>query len=84
VSPSTSKVDLAGAKRMAGDVAANLRNKGRAGYDRKLLASFQTKAGITGDGIYGPLAQSALKHFGANAPTAFAAGSVKVYTPPAA
>jgi murein L,D-transpeptidase YcbB/YkuD len=83
VSPATSKVDLAAAKKMAADVAANLRNKGKAGYDRKLLASFQTKAGITGDGLYGPLAVAALKYFRANAPAAFQAGSVKSYTPPA-
>ena len=84
VSPSTSKVDLAAARRMAGDVAANLRNKGKAGYDRKNLASFQEKAGITADGVYGPLAAAALKYFGASAPAAFFAGSVKSYTPPAA
>jgi peptidoglycan hydrolase-like protein with peptidoglycan-binding domain len=84
VSPSTSKVDLAKARGMAVSVAGNLRNKGKAGYDRKSLAAFQSAAGITADGLYGPLAAAALKWFGANAPAPFLKGSVTSYTPPAA
>lgn len=82
VSPATSRVDLAAAKRMASDVAKHIRNKGKA-YDRKQLSSFQQKAGLTADGLYGPLSVSALKHFGASAPPALFKGSLKEYTPPA-
>jgi peptidoglycan hydrolase-like protein with peptidoglycan-binding domain len=67
---------------MAPDVAANIRKNG-AKYDRKQLASFQQKAGLTGDGVYGPLSQSALKHFGATAPKALSKGPLTTYTPPA-
>jgi peptidoglycan hydrolase-like protein with peptidoglycan-binding domain len=81
-SPATSKVDIAAAGRMAAGVATNIRKTG-AKYDRKGLASFQVKAGLTGDGVYGPLSESALKHFGAAAPKALFKGALVTYTPPA-
>lgn len=77
-------VDLAAAKRMAANVAANIRSK-KTAYDRKQLASFQQKAGLTGDGLYGPISVSALKYFGVSSPPAalFKGGPIKTYTPPA-
>lgn len=75
--------DLAKAKSMAASVAGNLKSKGKSGYDKKQLAAFQTAAGLTGDGVYGPASQAALKYFGAkNAPAAFVGGKVRTYTPP--
>lgn len=82
--PSSSKFDKVAARRMAPTVANNIANK-KASYDRKQLASFQEKAGLTGDGIYGPLSVSALKFYGVKAPpkALFKGGKVSTYTPPA-
>jgi len=60
--------DPAGARKMAKQVANNLQSKGVAGYDHALLRSFQTKAGISADGIYGGGARGALIHFGVPRP----------------
>jgi hypothetical protein len=74
--------DRAAAKAMAANVANNIKNK-KTAYDRKQLASFQTKAGLTGDGLYGPLSVSALKFYGVKSPpAALFKGAIKEYTPP--
>lgn len=53
-------------------------------YDRALLMSFQTSAGLRADGMYGPQTAAALRHFGAkNVPAALFKGSATKYTPPA-
>ena len=74
--------DRAGAQAMAANVAANIRNK-KTAYDRKQLASFQVKAGLAGDGLYGPLSVSALRFYGVKSPpAALFKGAIKEYTPP--
>lgn len=83
VSPPT-PINLEAARKEAQGLAKHLRTKGRAGYSRQSVRAFQGHAGITVDGIYGPLTADALKYFGASAPAAFfhaAPGSVTTYTP---
>lgn len=62
--------DPAKARKMAKQVAANLDAKGRSNYDRALLRSFQTAAGIDADGIYGGQSRGALIHYGVPRPPA--------------
>lgn len=73
--------DLAKAKRMAPNVAANLKKAGKA-YDRKQLGQFQTASGLKPDGLYGPVAKSALSYFGAAAPAPMFKGQDLKYVPP--
>lgn len=84
VSPPT-PINLETARKEAPALAKHLRSKGRAGYARQSVRAFQGHAGITVDGIYGPLTESALRHFGvSNPPAAFfkaKAGSVVTYQP---
>jgi hypothetical protein len=84
ISPPT-PINLDLARREAPALAKHLRNKGRSGYSRASLRAFQGHAGITVDGIYGPLAASALKYFGVpNPPAAFfkpQPGTVTIYAP---
>lgn len=77
--------DPAGARRMAPSLARHLKNKGASGYDRRLLADFQKKAGIDIDKIYGGQSWGALLHYGGtDAPKAFYEPKTLVpYTPPA-
>lgn len=76
-------LDLEGAKKAAQGLANHIRTK-KKNYSRPELAAFQKKAGLPGDGIYGPLSVSALKHFGAkNVPSALYGGKLATYTPPA-
>lgn len=83
VSPPT-PINLDLARREAAPLAKHIRSRGNA-YTRQTLRDFQAHAGITIDGIYGPLAQSALKYFGVpNPPKALfkpAPGSVTTYAP---
>ncbi len=52
-------------------------------YDRAVLASFQTMAGLKPDGLYGPQSRAALAFFGAkNVPAALFKGSQTTYRPP--
>lgn len=74
--------DLAKAKRIAPNIVANLKKQGRDKYDRAQLKSFQTAAGLTPDGIYGPVAKSALSYFGQSAPSPFFKGQDLKYVPP--
>lgn len=72
------------ARRTAQQVANHLRNRGRANYARKIVADFQTAAGIHVDGIYGGQTRGALLYYGAdNAPPAFFQPTeTQPYTPP--
>lgn len=81
--PAPAGTDLALAKQTAAQVAAHLKQKGRDGYDRKVLKLWQTRAGLPPDGIYGRGTAAALKYFGAAAPAAFFAQGTASYTPPA-
>lgn len=84
VSPPT-PINLELARRESGPLAKHLRTKGLSGYSRQSLRDFQAHAGITVDGIYGPLSASALKYFGVqNPPKPFfkpQAGTVTIYAP---
>lgn len=84
VSPPT-PINLELARRESAALAKHLRTKGISGYSRQSLRDFQAHAGITVDGIYGPLSASALKYFGVpNPPKAFfkpKAGTVTIYAP---
>jgi murein L,D-transpeptidase YcbB/YkuD len=53
-------------------------------YDRALLMSFQTSAGLKSDGLYGPQVAAALRFFKAkNVPAPLFRGSNATYAPPA-
>lgn len=72
------------AKATANDIAAHIRQSGKA-YNKKRLAQWQTLAGLEADGFYGPLSQSALTFYGAKAPPALytSKNPNKTYKPPA-
>lgn len=56
----------------------------RGKYDRAVVQSFQTAAGLLPDGLYGPQTVAALRYFGAkNVPAALFKGSNTKYAPPA-
>lgn len=78
--------DPAAARRMAPQLARHLQSKGRSGYDRPMVRSFQTKAAITSDGIYGGATRGALLYFGAPANDTpapfFPPLATAVYVPP--
>jgi peptidoglycan hydrolase-like protein with peptidoglycan-binding domain len=75
--------DRVKAKARAKEISAALRKSGKA-YDRKLLAGWQTQAGLKADGLYGPISRNALVYYGAtDAPAAYVAGENRPYTPPA-
>lgn len=76
--------DPATARRSAKSVANHLRNKGRSGYDRRLLKAWQEDAGIAADGIYGGGTRGALLYYGATtAPSPFFKPTTTApYTPP--
>ena len=70
--PAPAGYDPDGARKMAPSLAQHLTRAGRAGYDRRLLRTFQAKAGIAPDGIYGGASRGALLAMGApNAPAPF-------------
>ncbi len=75
--------DLALAKKTAKDTAAHIRNAGKL-YKRDVLARFQRAAGLTADGLYGPVARSALSYFGAAPPAPLFKGQDLKYVPPGA
>jgi peptidoglycan hydrolase-like protein with peptidoglycan-binding domain len=83
VSPPT-PINLDLARREAPTLAKHIRTKG-SNYSRQSLRDFQSHAGLTVDGIYGPLSASALKYFGVtNPPKALfkaKAGTVTIYAP---
>jgi murein L,D-transpeptidase YcbB/YkuD len=83
VSPPT-PINLDLARREAPTLAKHIRTKG-ANYSRQSLRDFQSHAGITVDGIYGPLSVDALRYFKVpNPPKALfkaKAGSVVTYAP---
>lgn len=79
--PAPAGTDLAKAKRMAANVAANIKKQGRK-YDVAQMKAFQTAAGLKPDGLYGPVAKSALSYFGAAAPAALFKGQDLKYVPP--
>lgn len=82
--------DPLGARKGSSSVANNLKRAGRAGYDRRLLKSWQTKAGLAADGVYGGATRGALMFFGVkDPPQPFfkgADGTLRTipYVPPAA
>jgi len=90
VSPPT-HINLEAARKAAPQLARHIRNAGstdaarRANYSRQSVRQFQAHAGITVDGIYGPLTASALKYFGVSSPPAAlfkaAPGTVTIYAP---
>lgn len=70
------------ATRRAQPMADQIRTK-KGKYDRAALQTFQTFAGMTADGLYGPQTRAALIHFGAkNAPAALFKGANVPYTAP--
>ncbi|MGP1665006.1 MAG: hypothetical protein ACTS5I_03635 [Rhodanobacter sp.] len=77
--------DPAGARRMAPSLARHLKNKGRSGYDRKLMQDFQRKAGIEPDKIYGGQSAGAVLYYGGTdaPPPFFPPLQIVPYTPPA-
>jgi hypothetical protein len=79
--PTPPGTNLPKAKKMAAQVAANVK-KGIKLYDRKLVKAFQTAAGLTPDGLYGPVCASALRYFGAVAPAPLFKGQDLKYVPP--
>jgi hypothetical protein len=52
------------ARRAARAIAAHLKRKGRAGYDRRLLEQWQRQAGLEPDRIYGGASRGALLFYG--------------------
>jgi len=74
--------DRAKAKAQANDIAAMLKQQGKA-YQKKRLVAWQRFAGITADGAYGPHTKAALEYYGAKPPAAFVAGTKTTYKPPA-
>lgn len=71
------------ARRSAPSIANHLKRAGKANYDRKLLAQFQTQAGLKPDKLYGPGTRGALVFFGAkDAPPAFTGSGTTPYKPP--
>lgn len=80
--PAPPGTDIPKAKKMAAQVATNLR-KGMKLYDRNLLKAFQRACGLAPDGLYGPVARSALSYFGiASPPAPMFAGQDLKYVPP--
>jgi hypothetical protein len=83
ISPPT-PINLDLARREAPALAKHIRTK-KFNYSRQSLRDFQTHAGLTVDGIYGPLSSSALEYFGVVSPpkALFAAkpGTVTKYAP---
>lgn len=67
LAPIPAGYDPAGARRMAPSLARHLKAKGRSNSDRTMVRSFQTKAGIKPDGIYGGGTRGALLYYGAPA-----------------
>lgn len=71
------------ARRGAPSVSAHLKRAGKAGYDRRLLKTWQTQAGLKPDGLYGPGTRGALVFFGQkDPPAAFAGSGTTPYKPP--
>lgn len=81
-SSSSSEIDFAEARRLAPIVSRSLR--AGSGY-RGALRRFQTAAGLTSDGQYGPSSRAALRYFGAGdaPPARVALDRPEVYEPPA-
>jgi len=74
--------DAAAAKSKAQPTADHIRTR-KGKYDRAVLQSFQTAAGLKSDGLYGPQSRAALVFFGAsNVPSALFKGSQTTYAPP--
>ncbi len=70
------------ARRSAPSIANHLKRSGKAKYDRRLLKQWQTQAGLTADGLYGPASRGALVYFGVKDPPApFAGSGTTPYTP---
>lgn len=63
------------ARKAAASTANNLRRGGKAGYSRPLLKQWQTHAGLTADGLYGPATRGALVYFGVKDPPAAFTGT---------
>lgn len=75
--------DSAAASARAQPMADHVRTR-KGKYDRAVLASWQTQAGLKPDGLYGPQSVAALKYYGAkNVPAALFKGSQTKYAPPA-
>lgn len=74
------------ARRGAKAIASHLKRSGRANYDRRLLRSWQTKAAVKADGIYGGETRGALLFYGvpsSDAPSPFFVPTTTVpYVPP--
>jgi hypothetical protein len=71
------------ARRSASSIANHLRRAGKAKYDRRLLRQWQTQAGLTADGLYGPATRGALVYYGIKDPPApFAGSGIVPFRPP--
>jgi peptidoglycan hydrolase-like protein with peptidoglycan-binding domain len=64
----TPGVNLEAARRGSSAVAANLKRKGKAGYDRRALSTWQKQAGLAADGLYGAKTRAALLAHGVKDP----------------
>jgi len=63
-------------KNLAATVAKNIAAK-KYDYDRSLMRKFQSLAGLTGDGLYGPATRMALGRYVSAPPALFAAAKKK-------
>lgn len=71
------------ARRSASSIANHLKRAGKAKYDRRLLKQWQTQAGLSADGAYGPATRGALVFYGVKDPPAAFAGTGTVpFKPP--
>jgi peptidoglycan hydrolase-like protein with peptidoglycan-binding domain len=65
---------------LAQQVAADVKNKGRA-YNRRLTADFQREAALTADGIYGPRTAGAVKWYTGESVPPISGRGFAQYTP---
>lgn len=71
------------ARKGAASLSNNLKRTGKAGYDRRMMRQWQTQAGLTADGLYGPATRGALIYFGVkDPPAAFSGSGTATYKPP--
>lgn len=71
------------ARRGSAALSNHLKRAGKAGYDRRMLKTWQTQAGLPADGLYGPATRGALVFYGQKDPPAPFVGSGTVpFTPP--
>lgn len=81
--PPPTPINLERARQTAPKVDKEIKAK-RDKYSRALVKQFQEDAGLVGDGLYGPVTQSALKYFGVRDPARpiFKNKTYTAYQPP--